>query len=53
MVHFKTIPQGLVRRQWYDLAAKLNNVTLRVEKDEPVWKWTTTKQFSVKSIYDH
>jgi hypothetical protein len=38
VVHFKIIPQGLLRRQWYELAAKLNNVSMNGEKDDHVWR---------------
>jgi hypothetical protein len=53
MLHqFKERLQRLIRIQWYELPEKLNNVALN-EKDQPVWKWTSNKNFTVKSVYDH
>jgi hypothetical protein len=53
VIHFKINRQGIVKSQWYELAAKLNNVTLNETKDLPIWKWNANKQFSVKSVYEH
>jgi hypothetical protein len=39
--------------QWYELASRLNLLRLGEEKDEPVWRWTSNRRFSVKSIYEH
>jgi hypothetical protein len=33
------------------LARRLNSITLGDEEDNPVWKWTGSKKFYVKSIY--
>jgi hypothetical protein len=38
---------------WYDLAVKLNSVTLSDTSDIVLWKWNASKKFSVKSVYDH
>jgi hypothetical protein len=53
VIHFQTIPQGVVRTQWYELATKLNRVSLRECNDLPLWWWTANKVFSVKSVYNH
>jgi hypothetical protein len=39
--------------QWYVLATHLNNIHLNNERDRPIWKWTKSKKFSVKSVYEH
>jgi hypothetical protein len=52
MIQFKIISPPIIIEQWYDLAAKLNIVTLDENKDKVVWKWTTSKQFTVKSVYE-
>jgi hypothetical protein len=43
---------GLIRDQWYELAARLNEVDLNDDKDKVVWKWITIERFTVKSVYD-
>jgi hypothetical protein len=53
VIHFKRRLQGIVREQWYDLAVKLNNIVLNDEKDVPLCRWTASKKFTVKSVYDH
>jgi hypothetical protein len=53
VIHFQIIPQGLTTDQWYELAARLNNVSLNDEKDLPLWRWNANKIFSVKSVYNH
>jgi hypothetical protein len=45
--------QGLVREQWYSLTTKLNGVILNNEKDKIYWKWSPSKVFTVKSVYEH
>jgi hypothetical protein len=50
VIQFKTRLQWMVRAQWYDLATKLNNVCLN---DSVFWKWTPSKTFTVKSVYEH
>jgi hypothetical protein len=53
VVHFKVILQGILRVQWYELAARLNLVSLDDKKDVPMWRWTSNRRFSVKSMYEH
>jgi hypothetical protein len=53
MVHFKTILHGVIRAQWYDLAVRLNNFPINDSKDVAYWKWTTSRCFTIKSVYDH
>jgi hypothetical protein len=43
----------LVRERWYDLATRLNNVTLNNNNDIALWKWLASRQFIVKSVYQH
>jgi hypothetical protein len=38
---------------WYELADKLNYVTLNDNNDKVQWKWTANKQFTVKSVHEH
>jgi hypothetical protein len=51
-IRFKVRLYGLIRDQWYELASKLNNVILSDDRDVPVWKWTKSKKFTVKSVYE-
>jgi hypothetical protein len=51
--YFEVIPQGIIRNQWYELAAKLNSISLNNNKDLPLWKWNVNKIFLVKSVYDY
>jgi hypothetical protein len=51
VIRFRIRLQGILREQWYQLAARLNRVSLNEEKDQPIWKWTTSKRFTVKSVY--
>jgi hypothetical protein len=53
VVEFRERLQGVIRGQWYELAGKINNVRLSVERDIAIWKWTTNKIFSVKSVYEN
>jgi hypothetical protein len=53
VIHFEVIPQEIIRNQWYELAAKLNSISLNNNKDLPLWKWNVNKIFSVKSVYDY
>jgi hypothetical protein len=53
VIHFKTRLQGLARDQWYNLAYRLNNVNLNEENDSIFWRWSPSKTFTVKSVYDH
>jgi hypothetical protein len=41
----------VIREQKYELADKLHRVSLNNADDEPVWRWTQSKIFSVKSVY--
>jgi hypothetical protein len=40
----------VIREQWYELAAALNNICLNDLNDIPIWKWTGSKKFSLKSV---
>jgi hypothetical protein len=53
VIHFQIIPQGLARSQWYELAERLNNVSLNGDNDVPLWRWMANKVFSVKFVYNH
>jgi hypothetical protein len=35
------------------LVAKLKNFTLNDEKEQSLWKWTSSRKFTVKSVYEH
>jgi hypothetical protein len=39
VIRFRIGLHGLLRGQWYELASRLNIVSLN-EKDVAVWKWT-------------
>jgi hypothetical protein len=52
VVQFKVRLHGVLREQWYQLAVKLNRVELNNEKDIPLWNWTSSKKFTVKSTYE-
>jgi hypothetical protein len=41
----------VIREQWYESVAVLNNICLNDLKDIPIWKWTGSKKFLVESIY--
>jgi hypothetical protein len=43
----------VIHSQWYELAAKLNEVELSEDPDVVIWNWTKNKTFSVKSVYEH
>jgi hypothetical protein len=51
VIPFKIILPPLIRDIWYDLAGKLNMVSLNDNEDKLVWKWTVDKKFSIKSVY--
>jgi hypothetical protein len=53
VVSFRNSLPPVIRHQWYMLAAHLNSIQLNNEKDRPIWKWTKSKKFSVKSVYEH
>jgi hypothetical protein len=53
VIQFKTRLQGLLREQWYELATKLYSVHLNDETDDVYGKWTPSRKFTVKSIYEH
>jgi hypothetical protein len=42
-----------MRDLWYELAAKLNEVSLKQDKDVAIWMWTKSEKFSIKSVYEH
>jgi hypothetical protein len=52
VVAFRERLQGVISGQWYELAMKLNNVRLSDERDIVVWKWTTSKKLSIRSVYE-
>jgi hypothetical protein len=50
------VPRGRaagVTHRVFRLALALNNFHLNENKDVPCWKWTTSKRFTVKSVYEH
>jgi hypothetical protein len=53
VIPFRIRLQGVIHAQWYELAAKLNEVELCDDPDVVIWKWTKNKTFSVKSVYEH
>jgi hypothetical protein len=52
-VQFKIRLSPIIRDMWYELAAHLNSIRLGEGKDRPLWKWTSSKHFSVKSTYNN
>jgi hypothetical protein len=50
-VEFQIRLHGELRDQWYELASKLNVVTLGEEKDKVMWRWTHIKKKLVSSVY--
>jgi hypothetical protein len=53
VIKFRVRLHGLLRDQWYALAARLNAVPMNEEANVVIWKWSANKHFSVKSVYDH
>jgi hypothetical protein len=53
VIRFKIRVPPIVREQWYRLAIRLNNVVLNDTKDKVVWRWTPSRQFTVRSVYMH
>jgi hypothetical protein len=51
VLHFKINLPPVLRVQWYELAAKLNSVVLKDGRDEVKWKWSSSKHFTVRSVY--
>jgi hypothetical protein len=51
MIQFKIILPPITMDQWYELAGKLNVLSLNESNDKPVLKWTANKQFTIKSVY--
>jgi hypothetical protein len=51
VIQFRVNLPHLIRMQWYDLARKLNSLSLNDDEDIPIWKWTGNRKFSVKSVY--
>jgi hypothetical protein len=43
---------GIIRLQWYQLAHKLNQVTLEQCSDQAVWRWNASKKITVESVYE-
>jgi hypothetical protein len=52
VLRFKVRLQCVLCKQWYDLASRLNRVQLSHEKDKVLWKWTASKKFSIKYVYN-
>jgi hypothetical protein len=52
VVRFRNNLHGVLRAQRYGMTEKLNRVTLFEENDKVVWKWSPSKVFSVKSVYE-
>jgi hypothetical protein len=50
VINVKIRLQGMIRAQWYELVDRLNNISLN---DVTIWKWTGSKKFTVKSVYEH
>jgi hypothetical protein len=53
VVQFKHRPQGIIRAQWYELASKLNIFPLNEEQELVLCKWSPSKSFTIKSMYEH
>jgi hypothetical protein len=53
VIKFKCHIHGVIREQWYELARKLNLVTLSQDNDKVIWKWSKSGKFTVKYVYDH
>jgi hypothetical protein len=51
-VQFKIILPPILRDQWYELASKLNSISLNVCRDEVKWIWSPNLKFSVQSMYN-
>jgi hypothetical protein len=43
---------GVIRLQRYELGHKLNQVALEECNDLAIWRWTASKKFTVKSVYE-
>jgi hypothetical protein len=52
VLNFSIRLPGVIRSQWYELAHKLNQVVLKENDDLSLWRWTASKQFWVKSVYE-
>jgi hypothetical protein len=52
VIRFKQNLHGVLRAQWYGLAERLNKVILSADDNKVCWKWTPSKNFSVKSVYE-
>jgi hypothetical protein len=53
VIQFRIRLQGFLCDQWYEMASKLNIVSLSDEHDVVSWKRTVSKSFTVKSVYEH
>jgi hypothetical protein len=47
VIQFKVRLHGILREQWYQLAAKLNRGNLNNEKDIPLWNWIASKKIQL------
>jgi hypothetical protein len=52
-ISFNIRLHGILREQWYCLAADLNNVILNNDQDVSFWKWSPNKTFTIKFVYEH
>jgi hypothetical protein len=43
VIRFRARLHGMLRDQWYNLAARLNAVSMNEEADVVIWKWTANK----------
>jgi hypothetical protein len=53
VIRFKVRLPPMIRDQWYSLAQKLNDVSFNGDQDKVVWKWSASRKFTVKSVYNH
>jgi hypothetical protein len=53
VLEFKERLHGIIRLMWYELEGKQNNVALADASDLVIWKWIASKNFLVKSVYEH
>jgi hypothetical protein len=52
VLNFSIRLPGIIRTQWHELAHKLNQVVLEESEDLVTRRWTASKQFLVKSVYE-
>jgi hypothetical protein len=53
VIQFNIRLPPIIRDQWYSLATQLNGAYLNDNKDSVFWKWTSSRKFTVKSVYMH